>query len=160
VTRDKAIALIEARVCKDGPLLIGMPSQCWNWIGCRTPKGYGVVNPTPDMRYPAHRLAYMTYVGPLLEKEQVCHHCDNPSCVNPEHLFSGTTQDNTADMVQKGRNSRGESRPASKLNANKVAEIRNRHGLGEGIRALAREFGVSQRAIQYVVRRIYWKDVA
>jgi HNH endonuclease len=76
---------------------------CWNWIGSIRKNGYG------NARYDgknisAHRMAAHLFLGlPLGDKRQVLHHCDNPRCVNPAHLFLGTQSDNLKDCVAKGR---------------------------------------------------------
>lgn len=71
---------------------------CWNWIACTNPKGYGQFT---QLR--AHRVSYELYVGPIPEGLSVLHKCDNRRCVNPDHLFVGTQDDNMKDMKRKGR---------------------------------------------------------
>lgn len=81
------------------PALASAPSEeCWEWTGPRVPRGYGQLG-----RLYVHRLVAEAAFGPIPPKYQVCHHCDNPPCCNPAHLFVGTQSDNMRDMVAKGR---------------------------------------------------------
>lgn len=85
----------------------GQPDECWEWDGCRNGKGYGQFCNTR-----AHRFSYMVYVGKIPDGLFVCHHCDNPPCVNPAHLYAGTAKDNVRDCIARGRfagNQRGET---------------------------------------------------
>ena len=78
---------------------------CWIWTGFKNPKGYGNIQKGRRGGRPlmAHRVAWEIYFGEIPEGMQVLHKCDNPSCVRPGHLFIGTAQDNTDDMINKGR---------------------------------------------------------
>lgn len=80
-------------------------SGCWNWIGCKDRGGYGYVR-IGKIQIGAHRYIYTLYKGEIGDKF-VLHTCDNPSCVNPEHLFLGTQTDNMQDMISKGRHWKG-----------------------------------------------------
>ena len=75
---------------------------CWIWTGSLTAGSYGQTRYNGKL-WRAHRLFYTLFKSEIPNKLMVCHHCDNPQCVNPDHLFLGTNQDNLSDMVRKGR---------------------------------------------------------
>lgn len=75
---------------------------CWLWTGSLNEHGYGQVRMPPTV-WKAHRVSYALFVGAIPAGLFVCHHCDTPACVNPDHLFLGTAQDNIRDMWAKGR---------------------------------------------------------
>ena len=77
-------------------------SGCWEWTSEKTEKGYGRLR-VNGKNVRAHRLSYQLFVGEIPKGLFVCHSCDNPGCVNPEHLFVGTCMDNIHDMIVKGR---------------------------------------------------------
>jgi len=83
-------------------------SECWIWQGRTNLKGYGVCY-YRGRNYGAHRLAAHVWLGLDLSRSdlQVCHHCDNPPCVNPDHLFIGTAKDNHEDRMKKGGEIKG-----------------------------------------------------
>lgn len=76
---------------------------CWLWVGGRANGGYGRFGALPDRIVYAHRFSYELHKGPIPDGMFVCHSCDNPSCVRPDHLFAGHNVDNVRDMVAKGR---------------------------------------------------------
>lgn len=134
-------------------------SGCWTWTASTGPKGYGRFGIQKGVVRLAHRIAYRVYIGPIPAGKVVCHRCDNPSCVNPAHLFVGTQADNLADMVSKGRSQRGERHHRARLTASDVRAIRRRARQGEPRADLAVEFGTSLSNLNGIVRGNRWKHV-
>ena len=97
---------------------------CWIWSGNSTNRGYGQIT-IDGKKYYAHRVMYEQTSNVKLDKKDViCHTCDNPSCVNPQHLFRGTQADNLKDMAKKGRSTRGEKNPRAILDDSTVHLIK------------------------------------
>lgn len=109
-------------------------------------------------KFSAHRLQWELLRGPIPDGMLVCHHCDNPLCMNVEHHFLGTHKDNTQDMIRKGRkaDARGEKAGGAKVTAAQVAEIRARRAAGEQQKDLAREFGLGEMQVSRIVRGQRW----
>jgi hypothetical protein len=108
----------------------------------------------------AHRFIWEECFGDIPEGMNVCHHCDNPLCVNPEHLFVGNDTDNLMDMALKGRSTRGEKDAMSKLSAMDVKDIRLRYTPGDkvnGNNAMAREYGMSPAQISRIHNGKRWE---
>lgn len=142
--------------------------ECWEWTASTNPQGYGQFwdRDRRVMRL-AHRVSWEIHHGPLADRDGrpgaagvlVCHRCDNPSCVNPAHLFLGTQIENMADMVQKRRspnNHRGRN-PKAKLTEEQVAELRasvtGRYGERS---ALARQYGISTGHVSKILAGSVW----
>lgn len=77
-------------------------NTCWIWLGAKNPKGYGRIKINKKL-YSPHRIMFELFYGKILGVYDVCHKCDNPSCINPDHLFLGTRSDNMKDAYNKGR---------------------------------------------------------
>lgn len=113
---------------------------CWLWSGQMLVVGYGAASFEGRMQY-AHRLAWTLWRGPIPpDTPHVCHHCDTPLCIRPDHLFLGTQADNIIDMARKGRGT-------GVLTPDNVRTIRARLAAGERHRAIAIDFGVSRTTI-------------
>jgi hypothetical protein len=137
-------------------------SGCWEWTGAKNSQGYGVMGGSL-----VHRTMYTMLYGRIPAGKFACHTCDNPSCANPEHIFIGTAQDNTDDMMQKRRYPKrilpsGEKHHQSKLTWEDVRDIRRRCDgpvkARPRQRDLAAEFKVSQATICAVVKRRIWRE--
>jgi hypothetical protein len=121
-------------------------SACWPWTGGADEDGYGYAK-KKGRTIKAHRLAWELHSGYPAGDFEVLHHCDNPPCCNPLHLFLGTNLDNIRDRDAKGRTARGEGAGNCKLKNIEFEEIVARLSNGEKIRDLANEFGVHRNAI-------------
>lgn len=134
------------------------PEDCWPWGGGYR-GDYGRVCARIDGRliaFSAHRVAYITKHGAIEPDALACHSCDNPACCNPNHIFPGTSADNSKDMKNKGRSRSGGRHPRSVLTDFDVSEIR-RIGRSNPSRVLAKEFGVDASTIRSVIRGDTWK---
>jgi len=154
------------------------PDGCWIWTGGRLQSGgYGHLH-VGDREMRAHRFSWELHRGSIPEGLHVCHKCDNPPCVNPDHLFLGTDADNLADMRRKGRwhrgfpkgedhwsrrhpeaIPRGSKHPQAKLTEDDVREIRRAAEAGETALELAARFPVSRLHIYSILRRKTWRHV-
>jgi len=145
---------------------IGEPmSGCWLWEGAifkRT--GYGQMRMNKKI-FLAHRIAWELHRGPIPQGEGyhgicVCHRCDNPFCVNPDHLFLGTHTDNMQDKANKGRTrpgDKGSKCHLSSLTEEQVLSIRKE--TGRTYTDIAKDYGVTRTAISSIIRRKQWKHI-
>ena len=146
---------------------VNKTDTCWLWTGAIHNSGYGIINTggKNGKAKRAHRISWAIHYGPIPDGMCVCHHCDTPACVNPEHLFLGTRDDNNQDMKRKGRYNhtrcaRGERHWYAKLTDKQVLEIRYKYETDKPtLRSLADEYGVTPQAIHRIVRRRLWRHV-
>lgn len=146
-------------------------SGCWLWHGGISSSGYGVLGTgRRGQTIRAHRYAYETFVGPLVEGLDVCHKCDVRACVNPDHLYLGTRKENMQDAVRRGRicagerrarvSARGERHGNTRLTELDVRCIRNlRHIWGEKLEHIAWAFGISVTSVSAIINRRVWTHV-
>ena len=136
--------------------------SCWLRTGANV-KGYSVISTRKGVKILGHRLSWELHNGPIPIDLDVLHNCpggDNPNCVNPDHLFLGTHQDNMADMIAKGKHPQGENHVHAKLTDKIVRKARLRYQAG-GISTykLAAEYGVSRGSMSNAILRRTWKHV-
>ena len=148
LTKERIISAIE----------IDAKSGCWLWRRSCNNYGYGYLH-SHGKRHAAHKVAYELYNGPIQKGLLVCHRCDTPNCVNPEHLFLGTPADNQKDMKLKKRSTIGERNPLAKLTEDKVVEVFKLHKSGMQQKDIAAMFNVSRATISLVVSRKNWGHV-
>lgn len=137
--------------------LYSVGPDCWEWRGTLFSNGYGRFRGEG-----AHRVSFRLAHGHVPAGRYICHRCDNPKCVRPEHLFVGTPRDNVQDMIRKGRNApprmKGERNGCAKLSACHVEQIRQRYADGgTSYRKLGAEFGVSNTAIGQIITGRKWQ---
>jgi len=132
---------------------------CWNFTGSINKKGYGRVK-VKKQEFLAHRLMAHLTIRPLASENQVvAHKCDNPRCINPEHLFITTQEGNMLDRDAKGRMSRGDTHPNAKLTTNDILEIRSLYESGISQTEISKKFNVGQPSIYHIVHRKTWKHI-
>lgn len=135
--------------------------DCLEWDGRLNQDFYGLVpiepGPKGGRTMPAHRWVWEGTFGPIPVGVHVLHRCDNPPCINIDHLFLGTNADNIADKIAKGRQARGGGQ--RKLTGEQVRSIRERLEQGETSARLAREFGVSRVMMGHIKARRSWKSL-
>lgn len=129
---------------------------CWLWNGGSFGNGYGRAHVSGVGARGAHRIAYELTVGEIPEGLVVMHRCDNRACVRPDHLMLGTPAENMRDMVEKGRSLRGQLNLQSKLDEQRVREIRTALAAGETKAAVARRERVSEAAVWSVATGRAW----
>lgn len=134
--------------------------SCWDWQASITHKGYGQFSMPGNRVHQAQRVAYLLHHGIDPADKSVCHTCDNRKCCNPSHLFLGSTKENLADMIAKGRSMTGTRNPRAKLNEDQVRSIRTIYADGGcTYQALAERFGISKVVIERIVQRRLWKHI-
>lgn len=131
-------------------------NDCWIWKGKRSKSNYGLFKSRP-----AHREMYKFYYGEIGLNLYVCHKCDNPPCVNPNHLWLGTTQENTRDRELKQRGAKGEKVGTSKLtNVDVEIIITNiMNNKYTSVKEVASEFNVSPSVIYSIIRGSSWNHI-
>jgi len=139
---------------------------CWLWTGAHGPDGRGQIQvKSGDTRLTsATRVSWMLHYGPVPRELSVLHKCDNPPCVNPDHLFLGTAKDNIRDCILKGRfrhlvPRRGESNNNAKLTIDRAIQVRHAFAAGATVSALSRRFGIARSTVRSVVHGETWDGV-
>ena len=133
---------------------IDLGSECWLWTGCKNKQGYGSIRVQRKTQL-AHRIAYLLFVGVVPSDKDVLHKCDIPGCVCPDHLFLGTAQDNSRDMILKNRS-------VGKFSVKQIQDVRSQYcgkpSWAESAR-LAQEYGVHPATIHRIILQKTWSVV-
>ncbi len=134
---------------------------CWLWLGYVDDKdyalGYGTIaEASGSRRLYAHRLSYEMFRGPLKSGDHVCHTCDMPPCVNSDHLFVGTNDENRADSVRKGRTARGIRSGTAKLSEDDVRKILSDR---RKLQDIADDFKISLEIVRAIKLRRLWRHI-
>lgn len=132
--------------------------DCLVYMGTLDKDGYGQIGVGRGCSKRVTRALWEEVRGPLPAGMLLCHTCDNPPCVNLDHLFVGTPKDNTADMLRKGRrrDDAGERHPMHKLTYDQVEDIRRRLSSGEFLRVIAADYGICIQTVSLIHRGLAW----
>lgn len=145
---------------------LSYPHGCWLWTGCRDRAGYGRISTThgrASLR--THRVAWEITHGPIIEGRHILHHCDNPPCCNPQHLFCGTAFDNAMDRETKGRGRNylkgrpGMLNGSAKLTTQQAYMVHMRRLAGEDSLNLAMEFNISRTQVRNIASGKAWRNL-
>lgn len=131
-------------------IAVAGPDECWNWTGAKSSYGHGIFR-HDGKNVRSHRLLLEMCGVNIPDNKVVCHKCDNPSCVNPDHLFVGTQFDNMADMTKKGRR-------FFKINSEDAMRIKDMLRCGAKQQSIADWFGVSNQLISAINCGHNWAD--
>lgn len=166
----------KARFCSK--IKIDESDRCWEWSGAPNRFGYRLmkIGGRDGVNFFSHRISYSLFVGRIPQGLCVCHKCDNPACVNPNHLWLGTKTENTADRHAKGRSrgpvgmaniavrcpwrmARGEKNGVSKLTTSGVIKIRKLRKSGMPLRVIAKKFNVCHKTVMNIEKGRCWRHV-
>lgn len=134
-------------------------SGCWLWEGRTDKDGYGITS-YKCKAMKTHRASWIVFRGEIPKGFCVCHKCDNPSCINPDHLFVGTNLDNVKDRDKKNRAATMEKSGCTKFKKEDVIKIRNMHKDGISYNAIGKMFSTSATTIRRIVLRQTWSLLA
>ena len=134
-------------------------NECWEYQGHRDKRGYGRMYLNCKQGF-AHRYIYQHFKGDLKPGQLLRHTCDNPPCVNPDHLIPGNDADNMRDMVERGRQAKGSRHRAAKVTESQVMEMRRQYARGNvTMQQLATRYGLTLTPVSQLIRGVTWKHL-
>ena len=131
---------------------VNMTESCWLWIGTKNRSGYGKLSFLDNNHDTAHRVSYKLFNGPIIDNLFVCHTCDNPSCVKPDHLWLGTALENKMDQINK-------SRGGQVLKPKDILFIRSLYDKGLKCGEISRLLSVNYSTVYAIVKRLSWNHL-
>lgn len=136
--------------------------SCWEWMACKSKKGYGSIHWTAIGEDKAHRVAYILAIGNIPSDMCVLHKCDNRSCCNPNHLYAGTNAQNVIDKISRGRQPCliGERNGRAILSSENILEIREMRRSGYKLKDISAKYGVTMSNISQICLGKRWTEVA
>jgi len=149
------------KVNKESLTMPHMDTPCWEWTASLK-KGYGQFQLGVGQSIKSHRYSWIIHNGSIPDGLWVLHHCDNPKCVNPSHLYLGTKWDNAKDKVKRNKSFRplGEKYGAHKITSEQVLKIRELYGSGDFTQQyLANMFNISRPHISIIINRKAWNHI-
>lgn len=138
--------------------VIDPATNCWNWTKGKFEYGHGAMRDGPGSMRQAHQCAYEAFIGPIPVGSVIRHRCNNPSCINPEHLVPGTMSDNTQDRWQHGTMRAGSESSSTKLTDTQVLLIRAEYPQ-KSMAQLAKEYSSNSASIFNIIHRRTWKHL-
>jgi hypothetical protein len=148
-----------SKVDLDGPIHPLLKTKCWLWLGAhQMDSGHGVFR-LRGTNMPAGKAALILSDVEVTAGLNICHHCDNPPCIRPDHLFQGTDKENAQDMAQKGRSSWGEKHYRAKLTNADARSIIQEYAAGALAKDLAAKYRVSPSAVGALLTGRQWKQL-
>lgn len=138
----------------------GSTDECWLWTASTAGKGYGQIKiPGTRKQIYAHRLSFLIHKGPIPDGADLRHTCDNPRCVNPKHLITGSRADNLGDMVARDRHLYGERNNQHRLTEEQVHGVFDLLEKGIPQSAIAKAMGIHQMTVSKIARGERWRHV-
>ena len=142
--------IVNSVICSNG---------CHEWTGSVARNGYGQVRRNKKLITVTRLIAHFVFGMDLTDKRFVLHHCDNPKCINPQHLYIGTAIDNVRDKVKRDRHNRGRRVWKAKLKDSDIPMIFALHKKGWAGNAIAKRYKISRSSIYQILQRKAWKHV-
>lgn len=134
----------------------GKSDECWEWEGATVPGGYGVISVYSEYTIATHVIWF--FEEDEWPDKMMLHHCDNPSCVNPKHLYEGDYSDNMQDSISRGRAAIEEEHPMAKIDMEEAKEIKSRLNNDEDVNSIADDYPITVYTVIAIRQGRCWKN--